>query len=746
MKRYVVGLIVTLTIAGFWAYVGPDGLAKAQSGCASQGAVSPTETALAADCEILLDVRDTLAGTATLNWAANTPVEDWDGVHVEGTPLRVVEIGLGDSGLTGTIPSELGSLSNLTFISLGENELTGVIPKELGDLSSLEELWLDQNDLSGRIPRQLGNLSKLRGLFLYSNRLNGPIPRELGDLSNLTSLNLSDNELNGPIPRELGDLSSLTELNLNDNQLSGEIPRSFTSLTSLTSFYFSDNAGLCAPTDNAFQAWLQGIEEVEGYNCPSAEAVADRAVLVRLYNATDGANWSDSTSWLSDRPMREWYGVETDDEGRVSGLYLGGNQLNGPIPPQLGDLANLTELSLTRNQLSGKIPTELGGLANLTVMSLSANRLSGEIPTELGDLSNLTRLYLWGNQLTGEIPDSLTGLTSLENFAFFSNSGLCAPIDNAFQTWLEGIGSVDGSSCAPQDSQEDRAVLAELYSATDGANWEDSSNWLSDRPVREWYGVTNDANGRVIGLYLWKNQLAGSIPPELAGLSNLTYLNLWENQLTGSIPPELGNLSNLTYLNLRDNWLSGSIPPELGNLSNLIGLYLSDNQLTGCIPEALRDVEFNDFDEVGLPFCEPQSPGAPTVSAATAGTPMVRINSPIPVTVTFSEPVNGFTVSDIRVVNGSAVNFVGSDGDSVYTFDVTPNAVGVVTVDIAADVATDADGEGNTAAAQLSLGLPYDDDGDGAIGGSEVLEAVRDYFAGRLTGQQVLAVVRLYFQ
>ena len=526
MKRYVVGLIVTLTIAGFWAYVGPDGLAKAQSGCASQGAVSPTETALAADCEILLDVRDTLAGTATLNWAANTPVEDWDGVHVEGTPLRVVEIGLGDSGLTGTIPSELGSLSNLTFISLGENELTGVIPKELGDLSSLTGMRLGGNQLTGQIPIQLGRLSNLTGLWLYENDLTGPIPRELGDLSNLTSLNLSDNELNGPIPTQLGDLSNLTELNLNDNQLSGEIPRSFTSLTSLTSFYFSDNAGLCAPTDNAFQAWLQGIEEVEGYNCPSAEAVADRAVLVRLYNATDGANWSDSTSWLSDRPMREWYGVETDDEGRVSGLYLGGNQLNGPIPPQLGDLANLTGLSLTRNQLSGKIPTELGGLANLTVMSLSANRLSGEIPTELGGLSNLTRLYLWGNQLTGEIPDSLTGLTSLENFAFFSNSGLCAPIDNAFQTWLEGIGSVDGSSCAPQDSQEDRAVLAELYSATDGANWEDSSNWLSDRPVREWYGVTNDANGRVIGLYLWENQLAGSIPPELAGLSNLTYLNL----------------------------------------------------------------------------------------------------------------------------------------------------------------------------------------------------------------------------
>ena len=31
----------------------------------------------------------------------------------------------------------------------------------------------------------------------------------------------------------------------------------------------------------------------------------------------------------------------------------------------------------------------------------------------------------------------------------------------------------------------------------------------------------------------------------------------------------------------------------------------------------------------------------------------VRINSPIPVTATFSEPVSGFTNSDISVVNGT---------------------------------------------------------------------------------------------
>ena len=294
-------------------------------------------------------------------------------------------------------------------------------------------------------------------------------------------------------------------------------------------------------------------------------------------------------------------------------------------------------------------------------------------------------------------------------------------MDNAFQTWLQGIDTVRGSTCAPQDSQGDKAVLASLYSATGGANWENNSNWLSTRPIRAWYGVTNDANGRVTGLYLW------------------------ENQLSGAIPLELGNLSEMIWLNLRDNQLTGSIPSQLGNLSNLDGLFLRDNQLTGCIPDALQDVEFNDFEQVGLPFCAPQAPGAPTVSTATTGTPMVRINSPIPVTATFSEPVNGFTVDDVSVASGSAGNFAGGDGVSVYTFDVTPNAIGDVTVDIAADVAEDGDSNGNVAAIQLSLGIPYDDDHDGAINRAEVITAIGDYlFGGLLTRGQVIELIGLY--
>ena len=70
-------------------------------------------------------------------------------------------------------------------------------------------------------------------------------------------------------------------------------------------------------------------------------------------------------------------------------------------------------------------------------------------------------------------------------------------------------------------------------------------------------------------LNLQNNQLNGSIPMELGGLSNLKRLYLHYNRLSGAIPSELGNLSELTNLWLKSNQLSGDIPPELGNLQNL---------------------------------------------------------------------------------------------------------------------------------------------------------------------------------
>ena len=144
-------------------------------------------------------------------------------------------------------------------------------------------------------------------------------------------------------------------------------------------------------------------------------------------------------------------------------LGLSNNRLTGPIPPELGDLANLTLLSLYDNDLTGPIPPELGGLGDLTWLLLNANDLTGRIPPELGDLANLTALRLYDNDLTGPIPPELGGMSSLRELDFTNNPGmsgplpanlmeldqldvlradgteLCAPSDPDFQAWLRGV-------------------------------------------------------------------------------------------------------------------------------------------------------------------------------------------------------------------------------------------------------------------------------------------------------------------
>ena len=145
----------------------------------------------------------------------------------------------------------------------------------------------------------------------------------------------------------------------------------------------------------------------------------------------------------------------------------------------------------------------------------------------------------------------------------------------------------------------DRAALVALYEATDGPNWVNSDGWLTDASMGEWYGVTTDVAGRVVGLDLTGDPssgtlhgLRGSLPAELGNLASLTRLDLSINGLSGPIPAELGNLGSLTYLRLSLNGLTGSIPAELGNLTNLTRLHLSRNGrgLTGPIPPELGNL------------------------------------------------------------------------------------------------------------------------------------------------------------
>ena len=158
----------------------------------SAGSVVPEPKAdrgLVQDCEVLLGIRDMLAGSASLNWNAGVSILQWQGVVVAGSPPRVQRLALVAAGLTGVLPPELGQLTELRWLNVAggssstPNGLTGVIPPELGSLVKLEGMDLSSNFLSGPIPEELGNLTGLGKLDLRRNFLSGCIPVELSHLT-----------------------------------------------------------------------------------------------------------------------------------------------------------------------------------------------------------------------------------------------------------------------------------------------------------------------------------------------------------------------------------------------------------------------------------------------------------------------------------------------------------------------------------------------------------------------------------
>ncbi len=523
--------------------------------------------ALVEDCEALLASADILAGAALLNWSAQIPLSQWDGVVIDGSPARITGLYLYSRKLTGEVPGQLGRLTGLETLWLHDNRLSGELPATLGGLSRLEQLSLNRNRLSGGLPAALGSLANLEYMSLSRNLLTGEIPAELGNLSSLEELWLYENGLSGEIPRELGNLSDLKRLEIWANKLTGPIPPELGHLSNLVDLQLDQND-------------LLGEVPPELGNLTSLEI-----------------------------------------------LHLDDNQLTGSIPPELGNLSNLVDLQLDQNALSGGIPPELGNLSGLKRLEIWENRLTGPIPPELGNLTSLTYLSIGKNELTGCVPSALEDAYVDIDYPICDAGEPTPPAPQPptppapptpplppsppaatptppaatptppqgppaatptptptatprpAATPSTGATRVDcGDAVADTSNNALVADCEYLLGFKKTLRGSASLNWWSGRSIEQWNGITVEG-GRVTGLSLPNRNLDGVIPAGIGSLSALTTLDLSGNNLTGQIPAELNNLVNLT------RWR------------------LAGNSLSGCVPSTFAQVSDNDAASLNLPTC-----------------------------------------------------------------------------------------------------------------------------------------------
>lgn len=166
---------------------------------------------------------------------------------------------------------------------------------------------------------------------------------------------------------------------------------------------------------------ITSFSAVDTDNLLEQDEMTERDALIALYDATNGDAWTNNTNWCTDADLSEWYGIYTDNNGKVSSISLSSNNLTGTIPDEIGNLEALWTLNVPYNQLTGEIPASIGKLTNLWSLHLYRNQLTGSIPPELGNMKQLAYCYLDDNQLTGTVPETLGNLTELEYMNFGGN-------------------------------------------------------------------------------------------------------------------------------------------------------------------------------------------------------------------------------------------------------------------------------------------------------------------------------------
>ena len=657
--------------------------------------------------------------TDTTNWLSDEPLSEWFGVETneEG---KVVGLSLGGNNLTGSIPSVIAELGDLVTLDLSRNALAGRIPRELRELRQLRDLLVHQNELEGLLHPDLGSMAGLRYLHIGSNKLRGVVPARFADLE-LDTLYAAGSGVCVPpslnewftgigqtddtercvayLTIELVDLPSLTFYAVGET---GDLSATYVSAEGDTieaapvTWSSGDTAIVSVDATGRVTAVGDGETEVTATYDSTTASIAvdvalpenDRDVLEILYDMARGDGWTDGTNWLSDEPLSEWAGVETDDSGRVVGLSLRGNNVRGPIHSSIGQLDQLVTLDLSRNWISGSVPAEIGDLSLLRELVLSVNGLVGALPSELGTLDSLRTFNVAATSMSGLVPASFTDL-ELESF-LVNGTELCVPPSLA--DWLDSIPRTDNPpECASRVSVEpssltfgaagdtarlsvtvvgpegnavespavtwasgntrvarvdttglvtarysgvatvtatydsvtagaaevavklpgsDRAALEAFYHATGGDDWTNNTNWLSDVPLGEWYGVRTKENGRVDNLSLRSNNLTGQIPADIGLLDSLFILSLNDGTLTGPIPPAIGRLRRLRDLNLGGTGVNGPLPPEMGNMTGLDYVYLSGTRLSGPLPETLANLDVGRFYFRNTGLCLPRSLGA----------------------------------------------------------------------------------------------------------------------------------------
>ncbi|CAL5388809.1 unnamed protein product [Camellia sinensis] len=539
---------------------------------------------------------------------------------------RTIHLDLSDNQISGEIPDWIWNVTsgNLMYLNLSCNLLVGMLRQY--NFTSLSVIDLHSNQLHGEIPIPSQSVIYVD---YSSNNFYSSIPAEIGN--NLTFaifFALSNNSLTGVIPPSVRNSTNLQVLDLSSNRLSGSgtIPQCLIESRSATLVQLFSITILTILCIRTIPVYSQCLED-------------QRSLLLQLKKTLD-FNLTFSVklvNWSQGNDCCGWKGVTCDQHGRVTGLDLNSESINGGVNKNssLFSLKFLESLNLANNNFEfTQIPSSFGNLTNLTYLNLSNAGFSGQIPIEFSHLKrlvtlDLSTLYFPGipsrqlqNPNLSTLLQNLSGLTELR----LDGVNISAPGIEWCQTIsysLPNLRVLSLSNCnlsGPIDSSLQKLqCLSEIHLGENNlsvsvpeffANFKNltvlslsSSNLEGQFPPKIFQVPTLQAldlsnniklqgtlpvflqNGSLQRIVLSNTKFSGKLPDSIGNLRNLSRIDLSYCNFTGPIPNSTANLSLLVYLDLSSNNFTGLIP-SFQMSKNLTYIDLSHNALIGSVPSS----------------------------------------------------------------------------------------------------------------------------------------------------------------